>query len=68
MRYVIRHHPGLMTELHVEEEGGASNVIENRMSWGVLREYCRDSLKGRGVEPVIVKPEPYVEVFPWITV
>lgn len=67
IRYVIQHHPGLMTEILVEREGVPTKTqIENRFDWGTAREYCRNSMRKRGVEPVIERPEPYVEVFPWV--
>lgn len=68
LRYVIQHHPGLATHLFVENEAGQRTLIEDRMSWAVVRENCRHNCRARGVEPVIEKPEPYVETFPWITV
>jgi len=65
-RYIIRHHPGLFTEILVERDGQVPVQTETRYSWGVAREYCRDNVKAHGVEPVIEKPDAYTEVFPWV--
>lgn len=67
-RYIIKHHPGLMTEILVEQEGQKPQVVEDRFDWGVAREYCRDSCKARGVKPEITKPDPHTEVFPWVEI
>lgn len=69
VRYVIRHHPMLFTEVMVEyKDTGKREQIEHRFDWGVSREYCRQSLKERGIDPVIERPEPYVETFPWVKI
>lgn len=67
-RYLIVHHPGLFTSIQVERDDGSKQEIENRFTWAVSREYCRDGCKSRGIEPVIERPQPHVEIFPWITI
>ena len=68
IRYRIEHHPGLYTSLMIEPEGQKPYEIEHRLSWAMAREYARESLLFRGVEPVIENPAPYVELFPWVEV
>ena len=68
VRYVIRHHPGLMTEIMIERRDGSLQQIETRYNWADARTYCCENLKHRGITPVIEKPEHYVETFNWIMI
>ena len=66
-RYVIHHHPGFVTEIHVEFDTGYKYVCENRLTWAVSRDTCRQAVEVCKVECVIERPDRYTEVFPWLT-
>ena len=68
VRYVIRHHPGLMNEIKIQHRDGREQQIETRYNWAEARTYCCNVLKHRGITPVIESPERYVETFNWVTV
>lgn len=67
-RYVIIHHSGLFTELTVEYRDGRVQRLDTPdWTWAQVRAYCFQSLAQHGlVWPVIQRPEPGVEVFPWV--
>lgn len=72
-RYVIEHHPGLFTELRLEYEDNRppTRVPTPDWTWAETREYCRQSMRERGIEPEI-QTDParmrYVEFFPWVEI
>ena len=67
-RYIIRHHPGLMTEIIVETEGQGEKQIEDRFSLFDSTDYVRRSCEGRGLAPfVFERPDHNTYIAPWIT-